>query len=235
MSSVAAHHPRLQHHFPNLAEQKNASIFGMWVFLVTEILFFGGLLGAYTVYRYLYYEAFQAGSLHLDIQLGAGNTAVLIVSSLTMAMAVHSAALGKKDATVAYILATMFFGTAFLGVKVYEYADKFEHHLVPGAHYSAESLHLPGHGDGGHAKPEDPDWQKHSQIFYSLYFCLTGLHATHMIIGMPIMLWLAWSANRGDFSPQWYTPVEIFGLYWHFVDIVWIFLFPLLYLIGRHH
>jgi cytochrome c oxidase subunit 3 len=223
------HHPRFVHHFESLANQKEAATLGMWCFLVTEVLFFGGLFTTYTVYRNLFYPAFAAGSHHLDIKLGAINTAVLICSSLTMAMAVHSAAIGKRAQIVMYLLATLLLGSIFLGVKVVEYVDKFENHLVPGAHFSAEHLH---NADGSHLSEADG---KHAQLYFSLYFAMTGLHASHMIIGMPMMLWLALMAARGKYTPAWYTPVEMFGLYWHFVDIVWIFLFPLLYLIPGHH
>jgi cytochrome c oxidase subunit 3 len=223
-----AHHPALRHHFDSLATQKDSSLLGMWVFMAQEILFFGGMLGAYTIYRNLYYDAFAAGSHHLDVPLGTINTAVLICSSLTMALGVHAAALGKGKATAVYLLLTIALGSVFLGVKVVEYADKFENHLVPGAHYSAEHLR------GAHGEPLTGDVARHSQLFYILYFGLTGLHALHMIVGLPILAYMAWQAWRGRFSPAYYTPVEITGLYWHFVDIVWIFLFPLLYLIPHH-
>jgi cytochrome c oxidase subunit 3 len=223
-----AHHPALRHHFESMAGQKEASTLGMWVFIAQEILFFGGMLTAYAVYRNLYYDAFAAGSHHLDVPLGTFNTAVLICSSLTMALAVHSAALGKRKATVIFLLLTIALGSVFLGVKVKEYADKFRDHLVPGPYYSAEHLH------GPHGGELPADTATHSQMFFALYFSLTGLHALHMIIGIPIIFYMAWAAWRGRFGPAYYTPVEITGLYWHFVDIVWIFLFPLLYLIPHH-
>jgi cytochrome c oxidase subunit III len=224
------HHPRLQHHFPNLAEQKHASTLGMWLFLVQEVMFFGGLFLAYTVYRNLYFDAYAAGSHHLDVKLGGINTAVLIISSLTMALGVHAAAEGKGKLTAFWLVATVVLGSIFLGVKVYEYHDKFVNHLVPGAHYSAQ--HLEFHGQ---PIPAGSDLERQTQIFYSLYFAMTGLHALHMIVGIPILLLLAFLAWRGSYTKAYSTPVEMFGLYWHFVDIVWIFLFPLLYLIGRHH
>jgi cytochrome c oxidase subunit 3 len=224
----APHHPALRHHFDSMATQKDSALLGMWVFIAQEILFFGGMLTAYTIYRNLYYDSFAAGSHHLDVPLGTFNTAVLICSSLTMALGVHAAALGKRKLTVLFLLATVALGTVFLGIKLVEYADKFEHHLVPGATYSAESLR------GGHGEELTADTARHSEIFFALYFSLTGLHAVHMIIGIPIILWMAWQAWRGRFGPAYYTPVEITGLYWHFVDIIWIFLFPLLYLIPHH-
>jgi cytochrome c oxidase subunit 3 len=223
-----AHHPALRHHFESMEGQKEASTLGMWVFIAQEVLFFGGMLTAYAIYRNLYYDAFAAGSHHLDVTLGTVNTAVLICSSLTMALAVHFAAVGKRRATVVFLLLTIALGSVFLGIKVKEYSDKFRDHLVPGPYYSAEHLH------GAHGEELTADEARHSQMFFALYFSLTGLHALHMIIGIPIILYMAWRAGQGRFGPLYYTPVEITGLYWHFVDIVWIFLFPLLYLIPHH-
>jgi cytochrome c oxidase subunit 3 len=212
----AEHHPRLQHHFDTLDQQLYASTFGMWVFLVTEVLFFGGLFMAYILYRIWYPEMFVHASSHLNITLGAINTAVLIGSSLTMAYAVNAAQRGASPKEqVTWLIATMGLGSVFLGIKVVEYADKFKHHLVPGPNFHFE----------------DPAYQATAQIYYSLYFGLTGLHALHMIIGISIMAVVVRMAAKGSFNAKWYTPVEIMGLYWHFVDLVWIFLFPLLYLI----
>ena len=216
-----AHHPRLQHHFDTLEQQLYASTFGMWVFLVTEVLFFGGLFMAYILYRIWYPDAFAAGSSQLNIPLGTFNTAVLIGSSLTMALAVNAAQRGAKPKEqVFWLFGTMFLGTVFLGVKVVEYAEKIQHNLVPGPNFNF------------HAHPQ---FQETGQLYFSLYFALTGLHATHMIVGIAIMLVIARMAWKGRFDAQWYTPVEIMGLYWHFVDLVWIFLFPLLYLIPGAH
>jgi cytochrome c oxidase subunit 3 len=212
------HHPKLQHHFDDMAQQIDASTLGMWVFLVTEIMFFGGLFTAYLVYRHASPEGFAEASHHLNVTWGAVNTIVLIVSSLTMALAVRSAQISAPPKTqVAWIGATMLLGAAFLGVKAIEYTDKFTHHLVPGPNF---------HWEGKHPAP--------AQMFYSLYFCMTGLHALHMIIGLGIMTVIGIMAWKRQFDEDYYTPVEVAGLYWHFVDIVWIFLFPLLYLIGGH-
>ena len=210
-----AHHPALQHHFDTLEQQQHAPQFGMWVFLVTEVLFFGGLFMAYVLYRTWYHDMFVQASSHLNITWGALNTIVLIGSSLTMALAVRAAQTGERKATVVLLVLTMILGSVFLGVKVVEYADKFEHHLVPGPHFQF-------------AAP----WGAKAQLYFSLYFAMTGLHAIHMIIGLGIMTTITVMAAKGRFSPEYYTPVEIAGLYWHFVDLVWIFLFPLLYLIG---
>jgi cytochrome c oxidase subunit 3 len=207
----------LQHHFPNLLVQKEAAGLGMWAFLATEVLFFGGLFTAYLVYRRLFTSAFEGASNLLDLKLGAFNTVVLILSSLTMALAVWAASTGRQRLIVLFLVATILLGTTFLGVKVIEYKQKFDHHEVPGAHYVV---------------PEGLPRQ--SEIFFSLYFCMTGLHALHMIIGVGLLSWLIAKARRGAFTVAYNSPVELVGLYWHFVDIIWIFLFPLLYLLGRH-
>jgi len=218
--AVVAHHdPTVAHQFDDKAQQTEAVTLGMWAFLAQEVLFFGAVFTGYTVYRSYYPDSFIAGSHHLDIKLGGFNTAVLIASSLTMALAVHAAQNTKRIRLVFFLLATLFLGFVFLGVKVIEYGDKFHHHLIPGLGF----LWAEPHGD-----------PKHVQIFYSFYFAMTGMHALHMIIGAAILLPLIWMAIRGRFSAAYYAPIEMFGLYWHFVDIVWIFLFPLLYLLGLH-
>jgi cytochrome c oxidase subunit 3 len=208
---------QVRHHFENAEQQKDCSTIGMWIFLITEIMFFGGLFMAYFVYRQAYPDAFASASNKTNLLIGAFNTTVLICSSLTMAMAVHSAALGKKKLIIVFLILTLLLGGAFLGVKAYEYHDKWVHHEVPGADFECE-----GCTDAGHAS-----------LFFALYFGMTGLHATHMLVGFVILIYLIVQANKGAYTTKWYTPIEMFGLYWHFVDIVWIFLFPLLYLIDR--
>ena len=207
-----------QHQFDDAAQQYEASALGMWVFLVTEIMFFGGLFTAYVAYRTAYSGAFGAASEHLDLTLGAINTAVLIASSLTMALAVHSSQVGKRNALMIFLLLTMLFGSVFLGIKAVEYADKFHHGLVPGPYFTYTG----------------PDANQ-AQLFFSLYFAMTGVHALHMVIGLGILAVLVLQARKGRFGTRYHTPIELTGLYWHFVDIIWIFLFPLLYLIERHH
>ena len=211
------HQPPLAHHFESLDQQKEAATLGMWVFLVTEVLFFGGLFVAYSIYRSWYPEAFAAASHELDIVLGGINTVVLITSSLTMALAVHAAQAGERRLLLWFLMATMALGAAFLGIKGVEYSHKFAEHHVPGPTFSFE-----------------PDHFSYAQIFFSLYFVMTGLHALHMIIGLGIMTVMLWWSWNGAITVEYAGPIEISGLYWHFVDIVWIFLFPLLYLIGRH-
>jgi cytochrome c oxidase subunit III len=219
MLPEAAHQPHvagLAHHFDSLEQQTEAATLGMWVFLVTEVLFFGGLFMVYTVYRTWYPAEFATASHTLNITLGTINTAVLITSSLTMALAVHAAQLGQRRLIMLFLIATMALGAVFLGIKGVEYYAKFEEHHVPG----------PGF------RFEEPQFAAHAQIFFSLYFLMTGLHALHMIIGFGIMLFMLGWTWKGSITAEYYAPIEIAGLYWHFVDIVWIFLFPLLYLLG---
>jgi cytochrome c oxidase subunit 3 len=214
----AVHHPKLQHHFETMQQQKEASTLGMWLFLLTEVLFFGGLFFAYLLYRMWYFEAFAEASRTIQIWPGLINTAVLIGSSLTMALGVRAAQTSQRSATVRWLILTIILGLVFLGIKVYEYADKFEHHHVPGANFISDS-----------------PWAAQEQIFFSLYFTMTGLHALHMIVGVVMMSVITWMAHKGKFDSTYYTPVEMAGLYWHFVDLVWIYLFPLLYLVERHN
>jgi cytochrome c oxidase subunit III len=206
-----------QHHFEDVEQQHQASWLGMWVFLATEVMFFGAMFACYFVYRHWYPQAFAAASNHLDIWLGAINTAVLICSSFTMAVAVHSAETSRAKPLVRYLVLTIVLGMVFLGIKFFEYYSKFDEQLVPGSSFKfEESLAGP------------------AEIFFSFYFAMTGMHAVHMIIGIGLLTVLIFKARRGRFWAAYYTPVELTGLYWHFVDIVWIFLFPLLYLLGRH-
>jgi cytochrome c oxidase subunit III len=221
------HRPELLHHFADVEQQRDASSLGMWVFLGTEVMFFGGLFCAYLIYRRWYFGDFGAASKSIDATLGATNTAVLICSSLTVVLAVWAAQTARRTLLLVMLVITMLLGLAFLGIKGKEYKDKFEEHHVPGASFSFEHVPLPGR-PGEYANPQ------HAEIFFSLYFVMTGLHALHMIIGLGIFTWLLYTAWKGRFTPEWHTPVEIGGLYWHFVDIVWIYLFPLLYLIDRH-
>ena len=206
----------LAHQFDDVEQQREASTLGMWIFLATEVLFFGGLLLAYSVYRSMYFPAFAEASRQLDVVLGSLNTAVLLCSSLTMAMAVHQAESGNAKWLVRFLGVTMLLGTVFLAIKFYEYYEKYKEGLIPGAHFTWHS------NDPGHAS-----------IFFIAYFIMTGMHALHMIIGIGVMGVLARLAWKGRFTPVYYTPVELGGLYWHFVDVVWVFLFPLLYLVHR--
>jgi cytochrome c oxidase subunit III len=293
------HPPGLQHQFEDMKQQEESVSIGMWMFLVQEIMFFGGLFTVYLVFRSKFPMAFAAGSNHLDAFWGGLNTLVLIVSSLTMALTVYYAQKGNRNMQVILILLTMFFGAVFLGVKAIEYTDKYEHGLVPvtgwnkkvkdaGAAHRATAVTLPfetrvsaaaaepGAAEHPYVNPTgdfiwtdltlvqhafeqqqaDPDgnyiteservgyfsnnqidvnkFRDKVRIFYWIYFVMTGLHALHMVVGLGLMTWLLWKAWMNTYSHDYFAPVEMSGLYWHFVDIVWIFLFPLLYLLGRH-
>jgi cytochrome c oxidase subunit 3 len=223
----AAPDPHLRHHFADMEQQKNTASLGMWLFLVTEIMFFGGLFCAYLIYRLLYFPAFGAASQTLDIKLGAFNTAVLLISSVTVVLAVRAAQDGNRKQLVAYLVLTVLLGLTFLGVKAIEYKEKFETHHVPGPTFHFDKPF----DDNGKEIPVDP---QHAQLFFSLYFAMTGMHALHMVIGCGLFTVLTVLAWKGHYSPGYYTPIENAGLYWHLVDIIWIYLFPLLYLISRH-
>jgi len=294
-----AHAPGLQHQFEDMKQQEESVSIGMWMFLVQEIMFFGGLFTAYLVFRSKYPMAFAVGSNHLNAFWGGLNTLVLIVSSLTMALTVYYAQKSNRNMQVILILLTMFFGAVFLGVKAIEYTDKWNHGTVPIT--GLNKVVREGHGDNHASAPTeisivpkayaaeaaggeehayvnprgefqwndydliekkvaeqkaDPDahilttdekngyfshgeldrnkFRDKVRIFYWIYFVMTGLHALHMVVGLGLMTWLGWMAFRNTYSAEYYMPVEMSGLYWHFVDIVWIFLFPLLYLLGRH-
>ena len=222
-----AHNPALVHQFANAEQQKNAASLGMWLFLVTEIMFFGGMFCAYLIYRLKYFNAFAAGSQSLAIKLGAINTAVLIVSSVTVVLALYAIRFGRKKLTVAFLVVTVLLGFVFLGIKSIEYTDKFREHHVPGANFHFTE----NFDDNGKQIPVNPN---EAQLFFSLYFAMTGMHALHMIIGIGLMSTLAVLTWRGHYSAEYHTPLENAGLYWHLVDIIWIYLFPLLYLISRH-
>jgi len=207
----------LAHHFDDLEQQHAAGSLGMWLFLVTEILFFGGLFAAYAIYRWQYPAAFAVASHEADLVMGTINTIVLIGSSLTMALAVHYAQLGNRKAVVAFLILTMVLGVAFLGIKGAEY-----HHKYLDNHFPGPDFVFPG------------PYAQQAELFFIFYFIMTGLHALHMVIGIGLLSTVAVLAWRGCYSSEHFAPVELAGLYWHFVDVVWIFLFPLLYLIDRH-
>jgi len=228
--------PQHRHHFETEEQQREAGTFGMWLFLLTEIMFFGGLFFAYLLYRNWYNPAFVAASNQLSIPLGTVNTAVLITSGFFMALAVWAAEVRKKGMLVLMLVLTTVFGLGFLGVKYFEYKEKWEKHHIPGASFDiSEFVNPPLNPKTGKPteEPLAPDMAQKTQVFFSLYFAMTGMHALHMIIGIGLLFWYTARAQRGDFSSGYVAPIENFALYWHFVDIVWIFLFPLLYLVSR--
>lgn len=207
----------LREQFGTPEQQRETSTAGMWIFLATEVLFFGGLFTCFTVYRMLYTHAFNEGSSEMDLVLGAINTAVLITSSLTMALSVYSASMGRNVRTYLLLLATAFLGLCFLGIKFTEYYRHYLAHRVPGISFLSTSP------DAGPL-----------QLFFCFYFAMTGLHALHMIIGIGIVSVFAVRAALGSFNAEYFTPVETIGLYWHFVDVVWVFLFAIFYIAGIH-
>lgn len=208
-------HHHHAHHFANAHEEFEASKQGMWLFMVTEVLMIGGLFVGYGIFRGLYPEMFKEAHEMLSWKLGLTNTIFLITSSLTMVLGVAAAQRGQKDKLIRYLLATFAFGVGFLVVKYVEYSSKIHHGLLPGGFFTNTEL-------------QDPK----APIFFSFYFVMTGIHALHVVVGMALMLWLLVRARRNEFGSNFYTPVELVGYYWHFVDLVWIYLFPLLYLVG---
>ncbi len=207
----------LAEQFDDLPQQQEAASFAMWIFLATEIMFFGGLFVSYTIYRSLFPNAWAAGSHLTELLLGSINTVVLIASSLTMAMAVYCTQAGHKKGLILFLILTMILGSAFLGIKFLEYYHKYVEHLIPGYNFEFQGPQA-----------------SQVALFVLFYFFMTGMHALHMIIGIGLLSVLVVRAWRGHFSQEYFAPVEVTGLYWHFVDVIWIFLFPLLYLIDRH-
>jgi cytochrome c oxidase subunit 3 len=217
---LADHAAAIEHvaqQFDDAEQQRIVSELGMWVFLATEVMFFGGMIAGYAAYRYAHPLGFSLGSKELSVLIGGINTGVLLVSSFTVALAVHAARVGARRLLLASLAATIVLGFTFLGFKAYEWWHHYHEGLVPGIHFTYTGPEAPAVG-----------------MFFWLYFALTGVHAVHLTVGIGIMAVIAFLAWRGRYSPAYHNPVEIAGLYWHFVDIVWIFLLPILYLVGRH-
>ncbi len=204
----------LAHHFSSLERQNEAMRLGMWLFLATEILLFAGLFTGYSVYRYQFPLAFAECSRHLEIALGTLNTVVLITSSFTVALSIHYARTDRRRAAALCLMLTIGFALAFLGIKAVEYTAHFHEHSLPGKYYAFKEVKIPG-----------------AAMFFTMYFLMTGLHGLHVIAGMSVLSWLLWRTLQGRYSSRYYTGLEMGGLYWHLVDLVWIFLYPLLYLI----
>jgi cytochrome c oxidase subunit 3 len=224
-------HGLLHHHFDDLDQQREVNTVGMWSFLVTEVMMFGGLFFVYTLYRWTYGNAYAAGSHHMNWKLGAINTAVLLISSLTMAMAVHSAAIREKKKLIGYLCVTFLLGLTFLVIKYFEWSADYYEGLVPFFNWHYYVTH-PNEIAELAAKGVSPD---NVRLYFVVYFCMTGLHAIHMIVGLIMLGIFINMARKGAFTNGNDQPIEIGGLYWHLVDIIWVFLFPLLYLIGGIH
>lgn len=209
---------RVAEQFDDAPQQRRAAELGMWTFLATEILFLGGLFAGYVVYRRVYADAFEEASTHLYVWIGTVNTAILLISSFTMALAVSAASRGAARACARLLFATAAGGTLFLAFKAYEYWRDWHDSIVPVFRF-----------DAGHFHTVSP---AHAELFFVFYWILTGLHALHVFSGVGAIALTAVRARRGAYTPENHNTVENVGLYWHFVDVVWIFLFPLLYLIG---
>lgn len=204
------------HHFANADVQFNSNKMGIWLFLVTEILLFGGLFCAFAIFRSWYFTGFVEAHHHLDKVMGGVNTIVLICSSLTMALAVRAGQMSNKKMVSVLLAITLACAATFLVVKYFEYSHKFHDGLLPGAHFTAEGFKAP----------------REAGIFFAVYFMMTGIHGFHVLIGMGLITWVLIRNLRGEFSSRYYSPIEGVGLYWHLVDLIWIYLFPLLYLVG---
>ncbi|MCB0342190.1 MAG: cytochrome c oxidase subunit 3 family protein [Pseudobdellovibrionaceae bacterium] len=222
MSTVnTTHHPA--HHFRDAEHEFNTSKFGVWLFLCTEILMFGGLFVAYAIYHNMYPELFQAGAQFLDWRFGALNTVVLLMSSFTMALGIYYSQKNNSKMASLMLTITLICGAIFMGVKYIEYSHKIHEGLLPGKLYSYQP------GPETHLVHELP---KNIPMYFSFYFVMTGIHGLHVLIGMGLILWVLLRARKNEFNENYYTPVEGVGLFWHLVDLIWIYLFPLLYLVG---
>lgn len=222
-AAKADHPAHLQHHFVSSEQQLDAAKMGMWLFLVTEVLLFSGMFVTYTVFRVWYPEVFEHSAELLDWRLGALNTLVLLASSFTVALGIHYAQKDNRKGLIINLILTLLFAVIFLVVKYFEYSGKFAHGVFPGMNFAPHGVSA-AHNYADYNIP-------FAAQFFSIYFVMTGLHGLHVLIGIGLFIWITTRAFRGHFTSSYYTPVEMTGLYWHLVDIIWIFLFPLLYLI----
>jgi cytochrome c oxidase subunit III len=248
-----AHDPNLAHHFEDLGQQRSSATLGMWTFLGTEVMFFGGLIASYIIYRFTSPDVWGAASRELDVTIGTINTIVLLTSSLTMALAVHAGETGDRARQVRFLLITGALGLLFMSFKAYEYREEYEKHLLPGPGFRTEHIHLPAEpapasAGSRHAAESAVTMrtaselsatpaqfvESRAQLFFVFYFFMTGLHMLHMVVGVGLVSWVVILARRGRFTPEYHVPLEMAGLYWHFIDIVWVFLYPLLYLVALH-
>jgi cytochrome c oxidase subunit 3 len=232
------HPPYQRHHFTSVAQQADTTNFAMWLFLLTEVMFFGGLFVAYLIMRNWYYPAFVEGSHHLSIFWGTLNTLTLILSSFTMAMAVWCAETRRKNGLTLFLILTLVLGTVFLCIKGIEWHGEWVDHHVPGLRFTEADFINPALDPAVyneyHDKPLSPGMASKTEMYFFLYFAMTGMHALHMIVGAGLLVFMIFRARFGAYTNGHFTFVENFGLYWHFVDVIWIYLFALLYLISRH-
>ena len=202
--------------FDDPVQQREAATLGMWAFLATEILFFGVLFAGYTYCRVLYPDAFAEASRHTDMLLGTIETAVLLISSCAVALSVREVQLGGRGLATALLGAAALLGSSFLVMHGFEYAAEYREGLIPAIRFTQQGVYAHG-----------------IEIFYCLYYFITGFHSVHVFIGVALMIAMAWRTWRGEFDARYHTPLELTALYWHLVDIVWIFVYPLIYLVGR--
>ncbi len=253
-----AHNPNLAHHFEDLGQQRASASLGMWTFLGTEVMFFGGLIVSYIVYRFTSPDVWGAASKYgLNVWLGTINTVVLLTSSLAMALAVHAGEIGDRLKQMQFLQLTLALGLLFMCIKGYEYKLEFDENLFPGANFSTHALKglHSEHGASTTQTPHSAHAAEHAEtlktasiltvtpeqfveqrarLFFIFYFFMTGLHLFHMVVGVGLVSWVYWLARQGRFTAEYNTPLEMVGLYWHFIDIVWVFLYPLLYLVALH-
>jgi cytochrome c oxidase subunit 3 len=216
-------------HFDDIHQQREAAMFGMWLFLATEVLLFGGMFTGYAAYRVWYNDSFEAGSSKLNVLIGSVNTLVLLTSSLTMALAVYASRYGYRRMMLVNLALTAMFGFMFLGFKTREYYKDYVDNLIPGtSHFDPQEWTKMAEEEHADIVPA------RVQLFYMFYYIMTGIHGLHVSVGIGLLIWLWVKGYRGNLPPQRYITVEVTGLYWHFVDVVWIFLLPLMYLIGTH-
>ncbi len=212
---VASHYRGVEHQYLSNKE-------GIWLFMVTEILMFGGLFVGYVIFHTIYPEMFAEGASYLDWHLGFINTLVLIGSSLTMALGIYYNQIAQPKKATYALIATVLCGAVFMVIKYFEYTHKFHMGIFPGMMLDAEKMAEHGH----------PVIHSNLGLYFGFYYCMSGLHGIHVLIGMGLISWLTYRNIRGDFNPKYYTPLEGVGIFWHIVDLIWIFLFPLLYLVG---
>jgi cytochrome c oxidase subunit 3 len=226
----ASHGGVLKHHFEDIEQQRSSERIGMWMFLASEVLFFGCVFFAYTYYRYLFPHEFAIGSSKLNVTIAFINTLVLLTSSLTITLAIRACQLGQRKALIATLGATVLLGFVFTGFKAYEYAEDWHEQLVPGTRFNEEQFR-------DVKSPIDPTKEIHVdriKLFFSFYYAMTGIHMLHLLIGVGVVFYLFARAVYGNLTPERYVAVETTSLYWHLVDVIWLFVMPLLYMAGPH-
>ncbi|MCJ8329394.1 MAG: cytochrome c oxidase subunit 3 family protein [Lentisphaeria bacterium] len=227
-----AHNPHLAHHFVDMEQQHESAKLGIWLFLLTEILLFGGLFCFYAIYRYMNPELFVDMNKLLNVKMGAINTVVLITSSLTVALAIREIQRNNRRNTIILLIITILCACTFMVVKYFEYSGKYHAGLLPGKFFDPNWDYIYNSPAYGPERMQEIINAKNPHIFFSIYFLMTGLHGLHVIFGIMYICFLVYRTADGTYNSQYYAPIEMGGLYWHLVDLIWIYLFPLLYLIA---